>query len=58
MSCCDRKPLPQRQFGLRTQHPARLLQEHDGKSYRLFFVRECDMLESHDGYCFCFGQPA
>ena len=34
------------------------IQEHDGKNYRLFFVRECDMLESHDGYCFCFGQPA
>jgi predicted enzyme related to lactoylglutathione lyase len=34
------------------------IQEHGGKRYRLFFVRECDMLESHDGYCFCFGQPA
>jgi predicted lactoylglutathione lyase len=34
------------------------IQEHDGKDYRLFFVRECDMMESHDGYCFCFGQPA
>ena len=34
------------------------IQQHDGKNYRLFFVRECDMMESHDGYCFCFGQPA
>ena len=34
------------------------IQEHGGKSYRLFFVRECDTMESHDGYCFCFGQPA
>jgi catechol 2,3-dioxygenase-like lactoylglutathione lyase family enzyme len=34
------------------------IQEHEGKNYRLFFLRECDMLESHDGYCFCFGQPA
>jgi catechol 2,3-dioxygenase-like lactoylglutathione lyase family enzyme len=34
------------------------IQEHEGKNYRLFFVRECDMMESHDGYCFCVGQPA
>ncbi len=34
------------------------VQMHDGKNYRVFFVRECDMLEIHDGYCFCFGQPA
>lgn len=34
------------------------IQEHGGKNYRLFFVRECDMLDVHDGYCFCFGQPA
>jgi hypothetical protein len=34
------------------------IQKHDGKNYRLFFVRECDMMESHDGYCFCFGEPA
>jgi len=34
------------------------VQAHQGKNYRLFFLRECDMLESHDGYCFCFGQPA
>ena len=34
------------------------IQEHDGKKYRVFFLRECDMMESHDGYCFCFGQPA
>jgi lactoylglutathione lyase len=34
------------------------IQAHGGKNYRLFFVRECDMMESHDGYCFCFGQPA
>ncbi len=34
------------------------IQAHEGKNYRLFFLRECDMLESHDGYCFCFGQPA
>lgn len=31
---------------------------YEGKNYRLFFLRECDMLASHDGYCFCFGQPA
>ncbi len=34
------------------------VQPHDGKLFRLFFLRECDMLEQHDGYCFCFGQPA
>ena len=34
------------------------MQQHDGKDFRVFFVRECDILESHDGYCFCFGQPA
>ena len=34
------------------------VQTHEGKRYRIFFLRECDMLESHDGYCFCFGQPA
>jgi catechol 2,3-dioxygenase-like lactoylglutathione lyase family enzyme len=34
------------------------IQAHQGKHYRLFFLRECDMMESHDGYCFCFGQPA
>jgi catechol 2,3-dioxygenase-like lactoylglutathione lyase family enzyme len=34
------------------------IQQHQGKNYRVFFLRECDMLESHDGYCFCFGQPA
>lgn len=34
------------------------VQTHEGKRYRLFFVRECDMLEVHNGYCFCFGQPA
>ena len=34
------------------------IQEYEGKHYRLFFLRECDMMESHDGYCFCFGQPA
>lgn len=34
------------------------IQEHQGKRYRLFFLRECDMMESHDGYCFCFGHPA
>jgi len=34
------------------------IQAHDGKNYRLFFVRECDTAESNDGYCFCFGQPA
>lgn len=34
------------------------VQPHDGKLYRLFFLRECDMRERHDGYCFCFGQPA
>jgi lactoylglutathione lyase len=34
------------------------MQEHQGRRYRLFFLRECDMMESHDGYCFCFGQPA
>lgn len=34
------------------------IQSHGGKKYRLFFVRECDTMESHDGYCFCFGQPA
>jgi catechol 2,3-dioxygenase-like lactoylglutathione lyase family enzyme len=32
-------------------------QAHDGKNYYLFFVRECDSRSSHDGYCFCFGQP-
>lgn len=26
--------------------------EHGGKHYRVFFLREDD-----DGYCFCFGQP-
>ena len=26
------------------------VQEYDGKNYRLFFVRECDMFQSHDGY--------
>ncbi len=34
------------------------IHEYEGKNYRLFFLRECDMMESHDGYCFCFGQPA
>jgi catechol 2,3-dioxygenase-like lactoylglutathione lyase family enzyme len=34
------------------------IRAHQGKNYRIFFVRECDMMESHDGYCFCFGQPA
>ena len=34
------------------------IHEHEGKKYRVFFLRECDMMESHDGYCFCFGQPA
>jgi lactoylglutathione lyase len=34
------------------------IQEYQGKNYRLFFLRECDMMASHDGYCFCFGQPA
>src|SRR5262245_18090328 len=29
------------------------VQPHGDKLYRLFFVRECDMLEQHDGYCFC-----
>lgn len=34
------------------------IQEYQGKNYRLSFLRECDMMETHDGYCFCFGQPA
>ena len=34
------------------------IQKYEGKNYRLFFIRECDMMEVHDGYCFCFGQPA
>jgi len=34
------------------------IQEHDGKKNGLYFVRECDMLDSHDSYCSCFGQPA
>ena len=34
------------------------IRDYQGKNYRLFFLRECDMMESHDGYCFCFGQPA
>jgi catechol 2,3-dioxygenase-like lactoylglutathione lyase family enzyme len=34
------------------------IQEYEGRAYRLFFLRECDMMTSHDGYCFCFGQPA
>jgi lactoylglutathione lyase len=34
------------------------IQEYEGENYRLFFLRESDMMESHDGYCFCFGQPA
>lgn len=33
-------------------------QQHDGKVFRVFFVRECDTVKSHDGYCFCFGRPA
>jgi catechol 2,3-dioxygenase-like lactoylglutathione lyase family enzyme len=33
-------------------------QEHGGKRYRLFFVREWDVMDVRDGYCFCFGQPA
>jgi lactoylglutathione lyase len=33
------------------------VQAYQGKLFRVFFLRECDMLESHDGYCFCFGQP-
>ena len=32
------------------------IQQHDGKDYRLFFVRECDSMDQHDGYCFCFGR--
>lgn len=32
-------------------------QQHNGKSYRLFFTRECDIIEPNDGYCFCFGKP-
>jgi catechol 2,3-dioxygenase-like lactoylglutathione lyase family enzyme len=31
------------------------LQSHGGHNYRVFFLRECDMLEVHEGYCFCFG---
>ena len=34
------------------------IQEYEGKNYRLFFQRECDLREFHDGSCFCFGQPA
>jgi lactoylglutathione lyase len=33
------------------------VQQHNGKRFRVFFVRECDMMDVHDGYCFCFGQP-
>ena len=33
------------------------IQQHDGKDFRVFFVRECDSLEVHEGYCFCFGHP-
>ena len=33
------------------------IQQYQGKLYRLFFLRECDMMGSHDGYCYCFGQP-
>ncbi len=29
------------------------VQEYDGKSFRLFFLKE-----DYDDYCFCFGQPA
>jgi predicted enzyme related to lactoylglutathione lyase len=32
------------------------IQQHDGKTYRVFFVRECDSTSPHDGYCFCFGR--
>lgn len=32
------------------------VQKHDGKNYRLFFVRESNSREEHDGYCFCFGR--
>jgi hypothetical protein len=28
-------------------------QEHGGKRYRLFFLKE-----GYDDYCFCFGEPA
>jgi hypothetical protein len=28
------------------------VQEHGGKSFRLFFLKE-----DHDNYCFCFGEP-
>jgi catechol 2,3-dioxygenase-like lactoylglutathione lyase family enzyme len=31
-------------------------QQHGGNDYRLFFVRECDSMDQHDGYCFCFGR--
>ncbi len=34
------------------------IQRYQGKDYRLFFLRECDIMDLHDGYCFCFGQPA
>jgi predicted enzyme related to lactoylglutathione lyase len=48
-----------REFEGKGAKPGKIqVQEHGGKSYRLFFLRECDMLDSHDGYCFCFGQPA
>ncbi|MGL6075979.1 MAG: VOC family protein [Fimbriiglobus sp.] len=33
------------------------VQEYDGDRYRIFFVRECDVLDSHEGYCFCIGHP-
>lgn len=32
------------------------VQQHDGKDYEVFFVRECGSRELHDGYCFCFGK--
>lgn len=32
------------------------IQQHGGQNYRLFFVRECDSMATHDGYCFCFGR--
>lgn len=33
------------------------VQSHEGTAYRVFFLRECDMMDVHDGYCFCFGHP-
>ena len=49
----DVEALRQEFLGAGARPGAIEVQEHGGKRFRLFFVRE-----EYDSYCFCFGQPA